>query len=59
MSDTPNEKKFMREKVVKPPIDKRRARGPDPVLCSFCGRFRWSCCGELCGITADSEKASG
>ena len=47
MSDTPNEKKFMREKVVKPPIDKRRAAG------------RWSCCGELCGITADSEKASG
>lgn len=26
MSDTPNEKKFMREKVVKPPIDKRRPR---------------------------------
>ena len=55
MSDTPNEKKFMREKVVKPPIDKRRAAGR--ILCYvLCGRFRWSCCGELCGITADSEK---
>ena len=31
MSDTPNEKKFMREKVVKPPIDKRRAAGR--ILC--------------------------
>ena len=31
MSDTPNEKKFMREKVVKPPIDKRRAAGQ--ILC--------------------------
>ena len=27
MSDTPNEKNFMREKIVKPPIDKRRAAG--------------------------------
>ena len=63
MSDTPNEKKFMREKVVKPPIDKRRAAGR--ILCYvlfavvFGGRFRWSCCGELCGITSDSEKAFG
>ncbi len=31
MSDTPNEKNFMREKVVKPPIDKRRAAGR--ILC--------------------------
>ena len=31
MSDTPNEKKFMREKIVKPPIDKRRAAGR--ILC--------------------------
>ena len=31
MSDTPNEKNFMREKIVKPPIDKRRAAGR--ILC--------------------------
>lgn len=35
MSDTPNEKKFMR-KVVKPPIDKRRAAGR--ILCYVLSR---------------------
>ena len=54
MSDTPNEKKFMREKVVKPPIDKRRAAGRILCYVLFAAVF-----GELCGITADSEKAFG
>ena len=53
MSDTPNEKKFMREKVVKPPIDKYRPRAGSCAM--LFALFSWSCCGELCGITADSK----
>ena len=35
MTDSPNEKKFMREKIVKPPINKRRLAGRILCLCLF------------------------
>ena len=35
MTDSPNEKKFMREKIVKPPISKRRLAGRILCLCLF------------------------
>ena len=35
MADSPNDKKFMREKIVKPPINKRRLAGRVLCLCLF------------------------
>ena len=35
MADSPNDKKFMREKIVKPPINKRRLAGRALCLCLF------------------------
>lgn len=58
MSDTPNEKKFMREKVVKSPIDKRRPRAGSCAM-SFAAVFGGVAAVSFVHHCRQAEKAFG